>query len=166
MPIHSIPFEPSSQHTAPLVWYQNLGAVSFENRLYFVPSFKDEEEQLCLIVVDGTQIMRMPVSPLRDLWPNDNFFINIQYGAYIPLNQVRLVIMPLFILMCQERFKGVLRYVDEANISLRKLQLWIRTVLRRRKQLAVAMALHPRLGSGSALAVLGSDLTASIISLL
>jgi hypothetical protein len=72
--------------------------------------------------------------------------------------------MPLFLLMCQERFTGVFRYVDEINTALKTLQRWIRTTLRRINQIAVAMAIHSRLGVASGLAVVGLDLIDSIIS--
>jgi hypothetical protein len=164
MPIYSIPFEPSShQCAAPLVWYQSMGVVSVEGCLYVVPNFRDEDEQLSRIVADGTMIKRMPVSPLTGLWPNDKFFINIQYGVCIPLNHVRLVIMPLFILMCQERYQGCMRYVDEVNAALKTLQRWCRAVVRRTKQTAAAMAFHSRLGEQSALAALGRDLADMIL---
>jgi hypothetical protein len=68
-----------------------------------------------------------------------------------------------FVMMCQERFTHTFRYVDEINPALRKLQRWTKMVLRREKQLAVAMALHSRLGEMSRIASLGIDLTESIM---
>ena len=155
MPVHFIPFESdSSNESAPLVWYHHLGVVACGGVLYFVPYFGNGEEQLAFIAVERVSVSRLPVSELRTRWPNDKFFINICYGSG----------MPFFLLMCQERFMHTFRYIDEVNPALRKLQRWTKMVIRRRRQLAFAMALHCRLGDISTIALLGVDLTEAIMS--
>ena len=155
MPVHFIPFESdSSNESAPLVWYHHLGVVACDSVLYFVPYFGNEEEQLAFISAGKLSVSHLPVSVSRTSWPNHKFFINICYGSG----------MPFFLLMCQERFVNTFRYVDEVNPALRKLQRWIKTIIRRRKQLAIAMALHCRLGEISTIALLGIDLTEAIMS--
>ena len=154
MPIHFIPLESnSSNDNAPLVWYEQLGVVACDNVLYCVPFIGNEEEKLALIAVDKFSVHHLPVSDLKARWPNDKFFINICYGSYTPS----------FVMMCQERFTHTFRYVDEINPALRKLQRWMKMVIRRKKQLAVAMALHSRLGEMSRITLLGVDLTESIM---
>ena len=161
MPIHSIPFEADAH--APMVWYEHSGLVSFRGRLYFVPPFAMEEERLSLVVAENLKIVHQPRTDGTHLWPNPDFFINIQYGVCLII-EIK-VVFPLSILMCQERWNGALRYQDQANPAVIRLQRWMRRTVRRPRQLAAAMALHPRLGSGSGLAGLGTDLVDAVLSL-
>ena len=160
MSIHDIPIDKEGG----LVWYEKTGIIRFRNRLYFAPHLDSDEKRLSVIVAEKLPITLGPSNFNKSRWPNPDFYMTINYGSclIIRLN----AIVPLTIQLCQERWNGVrMRYVDDANTSHKRLQTWMRRILQQRRKLAAAMALHPRLGGGSGLAVLGADLVAVVLSM-
>ena len=147
-----------------LVWYEGMGCVSFDNRLYCTrDGWPQEVEVLARAFDRGLEIASAHFeqqAERRSLFPTPDWFVGFFVKSDTGSRDV--------VYLCVERTARRKRflYIDETNPALRKLQRWFRScVLRRRWQArctAFLMAGVASLGENSIARCLPLDLMALI----
>lgn len=143
---------------APLVWYERSGCASIDGRLYFAQDgLFDNRRLLQRAAREGARVVDLARATAPS-FPGPDYMLF--FGVAGDDGGGALI---------QERVgRRSLRHVDELRPALLRLQRWLRARLaaRRARAVAVLMALHPRLGARSPMAVVCADALRGIVACL
>ncbi len=174
MPVHCI--QNNTEH--PLFWYKRSHLLLHNNRVYAVDTSNHLAALLLKVVTENNikvevQYPPVPFCPLRYLIRVQSLF-RIDRSLPITHNVAQTLIAQPISFYPMRHLPGDPGYIphiagrtrDFLTPNIKLVRSWMKRVSQEKlgkKRLALAMALHPRLGEGSPLMELGADLVWAIL---
>ena len=168
MTVHTI----YTTHGRSLLWYEEMGVVSFQQRLYFTrQNCSKQATILKRTVQQNALITKIPATERADdgmQWPTPNWALvfHVKIKIY-PMNKHHHASDHMSFSVERTWMQRRILFIDEINPALRRLQRWFRLHARRRRweaaSLAFLMGTHSRLGEDSKVSSLLPELRDLII---